>query len=456
MSGHNSYGPSKTEMYSSCAGAIALIAALPDYMHRVGGAAAQLGTCVHGLIERCLGEGSEPAAYEGRIIAILNEGEENESVSILRKSARAPKNTVWYEIDSDIIDPATVMTDYVRGRCKLLRLDPLNREELELESRTNPLPDRDDTSGTADVTIKAWPVVLELVDYKNGYLFVGEKRNKQVMSYLLGKALESNFEFGTYMLTIVQPNSDTDRGVVRSFTVSAAELREYQAELRAAIELCDKAAADKKAPQTGFDKIDSGWAKKYLKAATPSNGGKDWCTFCDAKAICPAFRARVQAQAQMDFDDEPADLPQSVNTKTVSQILKWKPKFEELFRAAVLFATRALENGHAVEGYGLFAGRSTRKLPEDQSPDEIADNVSSRFKVAREKLFSPPKLKSGPQIEKLIPAKQRKAFASEFLTKPKGRETLQPIASGLKKGPALNTSTADAFPDDQDDDMEFG
>ena len=86
----------------------------------------------------------------------------------------------------------------------------VERGELKLEARVNPLPERDDTGGTADVTIDIWPDLLEIADYKNGTgVYVPIENNWQTRSYLLGRAVVENpedlGEYNHYRHSIGQP-----------------------------------------------------------------------------------------------------------------------------------------------------------------------------------------------------------------------------------------------------------
>jgi hypothetical protein len=448
MSAHTKYGPSQTDRFANCTGALTLCAALPDHQRNVSGPAAQLGTAVHGLIEESLAKNVEPESFRGRIIVIDLE----ENAKLLTKSAKTPKNMTWFEVDDDIIDGATCMTDYVRRRAKELKLDLTNRDEVQLESRTNPLPERDDTSGTADVTLKAWPIMLEVVDYKNGWNLVEHFGNKQLKSYLLGKAIESNFEFAHYAITIVQPNAEHEEGKERTFTISAAELRDYQAELRGYVEACDEADAAKGAPRPGFTTVSPVWAKKYLKASRPGTNEKDHCMFCDAKPVCPAYIAMRQTEAAIDFDDEPAPLPAPESGPDVARILRWKPHFDQLFKAAFAYGQRELETGRKVPGFKLAETRPHRKL-KPMTTEELVAALVKRFKLTRADLFNAA-LKTGPQIEKLIPAKQRKDFEAEFMYRPRGVAVIVPEEDARDE---VIKNVGDDFPDDLDGgDLDFG
>lgn len=420
MSFHAAKSPSKAEQFGNCAGSLALVEALPAHQKNISGDAAKLGTCVHALIETCLGKGEEPEAYRGRLMTIGNDAAE--TCKLLPKSAKTPKNQYWCEVDDDIIDGATMFTDYVRARRAELGGDEAC--EMELESRTNPLPDRDDTSGTADTTLKAWPIVLEVADYKNGWNIVEHFGNKQLRAYLLGKAIESNFEYARYRITVIQPNAEHEDGKIRFIECTAAELKAFQKEYRAMVEACDVAADAKGAPKPGKDGkpvFAPEWGSKYLKAATDLDK-KDWCMFCDAKTVCPAYIFRRQAEASMDFQDEPEELEGPKTAADVSRILAWKPMFDALFKAAYMWGLNDLTNGVAVPGQKLVRSKGRRKF-KPLSVEELAGILVRKYKLTRDQIFRD-ELKTGPQIEKLLPKKLRDKYNAELLFVPEGTLTM--------------------------------
>ena len=438
MSFHTARSPSQTKRFLSCAGALALCEALPDHQKNISGYAAQLGTATHGLVERCLSEGSEPSAYEDRIIELVGE---EQNVSILKPNAKTPgPGRTFFIIDADVIDAATAMTDYVRSRCKELGVA---ESELQLETRTNPLPERDDTSGTADVTIDAFDV-LEVPDYKNGYNVV-EADSEQLRSYLLGKAIDTGWNHSVYMVTVVQPNADHIQGRIRSCEYTKADLLKYQKQLRAGIKRNEDAELDSACPDQGFKTVDEDWAASFLVAG-------DHCMFCDAQARCPARQALAQEAAGIDFNDEPAEIEFERSEEEIARIMRWIPILDQFKTAVVGYAQRALENGYEVEGQKLVQRGAHRKWKSEPTP-LTAKAIAKRFKLAVEKLFEKPSLKSGPQIEKMIPAKRRQEFSDAYLFKPEGVLTIAPVSDPR---PAVNRSAGDDFADDLEDPEDFG
>ncbi len=449
MSSHTKRSPSKAKRTINCSGNLALVGTLPPHQVNIAGEAARIGTCVHGIIEKCLKEGKEPSDFLDRIVELVGE---EEGFTMLKPNAKTPgPGRIFYVVNAEMIEGATVATDYVRGRCKELGIP---ESALQLETRTNPLPDRDDTSGTADVTIDAWPEVLEVADFKNGWILV-ETKSDQLVAYLLGKALEDDFSHERYMVTVIQPNaSDPELRAPRSIEYTREELLAWQAMYRTSVERCGEADAAfaevEKLEEPDQEQAYDDWAAKYLKPG-------DHCTFCEAEPICPAKRLLHQAQAKIDFSDEPRELVfDSRRRREISHLLKWAPMFASWFKAAAAYAQREMEAGFDIEGQKLVKSKTNRTFKPGMSEAEIVSGiVKGKFVADKSKLYDKPSLKSGPQIEKLVTAKRRKEFDSKFLHKPEGALTIAPTDDPR---PAVKRSAADDFDDFdfEDDEMDFG
>ena len=465
MTFHTKRSPSQAKKFRTCAGSLALPTIVAEELRARGGAAARLGTAVHAVIEHSLKKGTRPVDLLDRIVLVMERADGEEGTSILRDGAKMPKlkaDQAMFIVDQKMVEDADVCVDYVRGRCEELGV---GENELQLETRTNPLPDRDDTSGTADVTIPArLEGVLEVVDYKNGGLLVEHTDNDQACAYITGKAIEYNFEFETYRTTIVQPNCQHAEGPVRWVEYTADELREFAKAYAKDIAKCEKAEA-------AFERIDKDdedavakWGDKFLKAG-------DHCTFCEAGPICPKRRAAAQEMAAIEFADDPEDLqlpavvgPRAVGTaeEQVARILTWAPFLDDLVKAANLYAHRAMEAGYDIPGFKLVKRRSNRKL-KGGTAKELADEiVAAGFVKDRAALFSKPGLLSGPQIEKLVPKAKRKKFNDQFLVKPDNGTSVAPIddpRASVDPTPGDDFDTIDAdfeAVEDQTDETDFG
>lgn len=456
MGVHSKRGPSKAKMFRACAGCFAMADSVPKELRIGHGDAARLGTATHALIEHCLKHGKSPADLRDRIILLI-EREDVDGASILKPGAKLPKagaDEYVYIVDQDMIDDADVAVEYVRGRCEVLGV---SEDKLQLETRTNPLPHRDDTSGTADITIPAWPDLLEVDDYKNGWLLVEAVDNDQARAYLTGKAIEWDWDFARYAAGIIQPNSPHADGPIRVLEYTREELQQFAIEYEADIKRGE--VAEEKFKEIGTEIEGANytfemWAAEYLKAG-------DHCTFCPAGATCPARRAEAQRQAAIDFDDEPHEiqLPTVPDSKLpmagspeeqVARILAWAPFLDDLVKAAKLYAHKAMENGYVIPGQKLVRARTNRRLKEGTTPDEIAKQTG----IPKAELFWPPELKSGPQIEKMLPkGAKRKKFADTFLFKPEGGTSVVPVDDPR---PAVTPrAIGDEF-DDPEEDFDFG
>lgn len=431
---HARLSASKTKQWWICSGSVVYLESRPDLV-RPSGIHAQLGQAAHSLSERCLREGSDPSDYMDRIIVLIDD-----SISILRPGAKTPKGTgkTWFVVDVDMAEAVEMLTTYVRGRCEELGVD---QSALKLEQHVVPLPDRDDTGGTADIIIDAWPEVLEGVDYKHGAgVFVPVKNNHQLRSYLLGLAVKDKFVHELYRCTIVQPRHV--EGGISYEELTRDELIAWAAELAEAAERVDAATvafAKHKSPQ-----------KLYEEGFLSTGEDGSHCTFCDLSNECPAALARVTELAGADFAEEPEDLDTPGDNR-LAVLLPWVPFVDKWLRGLEASSERLLMQGRSIEDdegnrlFKLVRKRSTRKhasvivleRDEDGVPrktveieddDQRADLIVDQGFIAgkkRDTMFKSD-LKSGPQIEKLVPKNRRGNFSDQFLFKPEGGLTVAP------------------------------
>lgn len=452
MGKHKPLAASKTKQWWECPGSLAVQLQMPE-TESASGIYAQMGTAAHGLIERNLGEGSEPRDYADRIIVVI-EDEENEGVSILRKNAKCPKDpdTIWFEVDQDMYEACEVMTGYVRRRvCEDLKLwdeydtpvdqakacvELIERGVLQLESKTNPLPERNDTGGSCDVTIDAWPDELETIDYKHGSgVHVPIKKNKQLRSYLLGKAIETGFSHDKYTYTIVQPRHP--EGGISTESITRQELQEWAGDLDVAAKRVDEAVKEAKKQSSGgpVEILNALYDKGFVSVGEDG----EHCTFCDFKTKCPAAFAKAQELADVDFEDDEPEKIATPGENRLAMLLPWFPLLDAWIRDAKAEAERLAMQGRKIDGQKLVRKRSNRIMrptcyveidgEEVQVPiteEIVVDVMCGDFGVDEGDLYTDPKLISGPQMEKLLEKDQRPSFNRELLLKPEGGLTLVP------------------------------
>lgn len=469
---HAKKSPSGAKVLHSCAGSYAMKDSLPLELRSGSGNASKLGTISHHLLETCLGDEDHPSVYEDRLIQIVEEGGGNEHCVILKKGAKLPRNAAdranTFEVDEEVVANVSLAYEYVEHRCAMLGI-PMSK--LKLETRVNPCPDRDDTSGTADVIIDAWPMALELVDFKNGRIVVEHKKNPQVMSYLAGAAHEEGWDYSEYIVTIVQPNGRHEEGKVRSEPVWKEDLLAFVDKHRDAAARADEAAEAfpgwKVEPAIGADgrlnsdKValkDAAWGEEYLAAG-------DQCDWCDASHVCPVYRAFRQKQAGEENWDAGEDGEVKVpDLKTfrftaLAEAIEVKARegfFRAIMRKANAYLISEARAGRLPPGMKWVRKVEKRKWNPDLVQDLIPDAmVEAGLLGANEKarLYAPSVLITGPQAEKLIKggkgAGERKAaFNTAFLVKPKGGLKLV-LATAPGEPEVFNVG--DDFEDDEEE-----
>jgi len=446
MAGHSHKSPSQAKRIHACAGALPLVDSLPPEQRVGAGRPAQMGTAAHHLLEKCLSSLTDPEVYLGRIIKlIVDKDGDATGCSMLKVGAKTPPlGDIWFEVDEVMVEGVQLAYFYTLKRCEALGIDP---KKLLLEQRTNPVPDRDDTAGTADVTLDAWPE-LEVIDYKNGYVIVEHEDNEQLLAYLAGRAHDTGWCHEEYKITVVQPNSFHDEGKVRTFEISKEDLLAFVDKHRAACERADRAADEFSGVLTPE------WTEKWLVA-----GPHCQATMCDARLTCPALKAWNKAQAGKDFDDDPAgvnEVPTITALGEAAKVLAWAPYLTAHIKAARQFANDMIRSGVTTSELKLVRSRGKRAFRKDiGEPHTIAANMVKAGIISdneRALLFTEPELITGPKAEKLIKGKgagvRKQKFADEFLTfVPGGLKVV--LASA--PGEAVTANPGEDFDDDGDD-----
>lgn len=136
------------------------------------------------------------------------------------------------------------------------------RMEVEVRFR---LPDfHPHFYGTADCVMFDYET-LHVIDYKHGVGVVVEAvRNMQLMYYAYGKIASGTFpDDMPVKLTIVQPRAHHHAGPIRTWETTVGYIRNWaETELKPAMEVTSET--------------------EYLSLG-------EWCRFCPAKSVCPAF-----------------------------------------------------------------------------------------------------------------------------------------------------------------------
>lgn len=442
---HSQKSPSGAKRWHNCPGSIPMNESLPAEMRSTSGYASKLGTVSHFLLETCLAERVPPKTYLDRLLQIKDAETEEEHVVMLKLGAKLPRkndernNT--FVVDLDMVANVDLGFDFVERRSIELGV-PLRKPYLLLESRTNPVPDREDTSGTADVTIDAWPTMLSVVDYKNGRVVVEHDDNPQLLAYLAGRAHDTGWDHDEYEITVIQPNGRHSEGKARTAPVTKERLRAFVGEHRAAAERVDTAAetfpgwisrpreddaTTGRIAKLDLEEDDFGqtWADVNLKAG-------EWCDFCDSTLMCPAFRAYKQSLARAEFGEVGVpDLAtfRITSTEHAREIVQNAAPYLRALRIAWAYLKGEMMAGRGPDFLKFVRKQSKRELvtkDEDGNvilPETLAGRIVAAGYIGsneKERLFKPESLITGPQIEKLVDSKKRADFSNAFLNKPLG------------------------------------
>lgn len=272
---------------------------------------------------------------------------------------------------------------------------------LLIEQRVSlkPLDPPEAMFGTADVILLGRRI-LRVVDLKYGRGVIVEVRNnEQLLYYVLGAILNvamaklldptDPFQveegddfliaalslFDEVTVTIVQPRAPHVDGPVRTWELTADEIRVFGQRIMARAQ----AAQDPEAP------------------LTPG----DWCRFCPAQGTCPALKERAQLVAQVEFDAVPIDTPPSpehLSVAVVADMLTQVPILEAWIAAMKKRVAQELEAGRPVPGWKLVNKRATRQWVDENEVKRwaIDSGYSMMFGLHYETMKSP------AQVEKDI------------------------------------------------------
>lgn len=347
---------------------------------------AKRGTAAHWVIEQCV-DGADPTEY-------LN--------------VEAPNGIVLDEEDISAVMDFLMFLKEVRATEKFI----LHSEIKVAVDEIHPL-----LFGTTDIALVSSDMKkLKIIDYKHGAgVPVNVENNYQLMYYALGTIQKMCKHYGMPIpdidkwgqvfeeveLIVVQPRCNHKDGSVRRWIAPSERLDLFGAQLLVG-------------------------CNDTLKPDAPLVAG-NWCKWCRAEMYCPAITNKMNEVAKIDFAKpaSPVNMnltdPQDLTPERIAKILRFMPVIDDYLKQVAGYAEKLLEQGETVPGFKLVQKRANRKWIDEAAVIKAVDMIVD----STDDLYSPKKLKSPAQIEKMLPKKQY-VFLKSLTEKPNAGTALAP------------------------------
>ena len=321
-------------------------------------------------------------------------------------------NTKLKKFRSENIYYDQSMEDYVEAYCDLVeeRINHYQDAVIELEQKVDFTKWVPEGFGTSDVVVLA-DNTIEIIDLKYGKgVPVDAYLNPQLMLYALGAVDKYDiiYEFETVRMTIVQPRLDN----VSTFEIDKEELL-YGAD-------------------------------NYVapRAAQAWEGTGEW-TITDDVVKFSKVRAQLRLRAERNFSlVDKYELKESplLTNEEIAEILDRAPEIKKWLDHVEQYAlNKALTEGEEFPGWKVVAGRSNRKISDEESLLFLLEAEG----FEDDEILKPRALQAIGQLEKVVGKKRFAELASDFIVKPEGKPVL---VNEKDRRPALN-SMEDALND---------
>lgn len=310
---HAVTSPSSAERWVNCPGSVRLSAHLP----RRSSEAADEGTACHEYVACAIDAGT----FDAAALPVV----EVEGVAYPLTPDRAAAVQMCLDVAFELSTFAELL---------------LVEQAVELSAQVY---------GTADLLVLVGDT-LHVVDWKfgGGHLVTleGEPGNRQLLAYAAGALRDPRFAAVKHVvLHVVQPRRpDADGGAHRHRSYTADQVRDIGRELVAAAD----ATAGPNAPlQPG-----------------------SWCTFCPAKATCPAIEAEALSAARAVFAVDVAvpkpPAPRTLDAETIAAVLDKAPILRDWLDGIEHEATQRLKGGERIPGYKLVERIGNRRWKDEE------------------------------------------------------------------------------------------
>jgi Protein of unknown function (DUF2800) len=379
---HSILAPSKSETWSMCVGAPNLAKGLPEVDAEYNAS----GSCSHWILEQVLKTGSPAKAWLGQELkfgsfAFVVDKERAERVQAAADAINGEPGQMWSERRLDTSPIFGVPNQ--EGHADVIKLDPYGAVEID---------------GVPHVG------VLTVHDFKDGYIQVNAKNNKQGLCYLAA---------ALYEFDIVAPIA------ALRFCIHQPKIHHYDewAYTRREIEIFStiirpvaKLAYDIYHGIVEFDPA------KHL------NAGEEQCFWCPVRGRCPARAKRIVDMFA------PLIQKHELDDKSLSQIYARLDEIEQAckdFRAEAL--RRALQ-GHEIDAYQLERGRRGNRHWTDKKKAESA----LLMVLPEEKVYEPREIIGPTEFGSLVD-KTTYASVAQYIDQSDGQLTLKPRQANGKE-----------------------
>ncbi len=427
---HARLSPSSARRWLACPGSVREEAKYPDTEND----SSIDGTRSHTLLASCLSVGVSAEATVGTYIT--DHGLDN-----------------GFTVDKDRAARVQVALDYVAERRKLYGGDCVVSTEVPVDPAY--LVGRKDLKGTSDIVIEAAGVrVLEVIDYKDGYVEVPAEDNPQLELYALGALAKLQipnnlpYPYDLVRMTIVQPKLTAqgkapivgwempvtyllDRAGRYAVAAAATDAPdaplvpgESQCRWCRAKGSCAALAADMATKMGfGFAPVSSVMTPEYKAEQEAKN--KEMSAMVEAMPLAPVSIAETAATQD----------PNTLSDDKIRQVLEAAPLLRQFIESVEEEALRRLKSGTSIPGLKVVHGRGSRAwaLPEEEMAGKLLKMGIPKGAIYETKLISPAKAEKVTWVkrdgtQKQLSDRQLKTLNEEYVAKMAGKLTVVPMA----------------------------